>query len=312
MRRGDVCKLRWSSVDLKSGFVTVKTAKTGATTEIPIFPALREVLMAAAGERAGSPFVWPEAAKLYEDDADALNRRLNTILEAAGFVAPERVKPRPGPALPSLPPDETRKKALAAIRQAPGWTSKRRVWAREIVSLYLDGQGVKHVARDLGLSAGGVSGHLNAIQKLAGCSIVRRRESVTPDQVKGYAVAPAEPDRPRLRRASLRGWHSFRTTWTTLALTAGVPMELVRKVSGHTTADVVLKHYFRPGREDFKRTLQAAMPTWGAGAAAADHPRLAAGEGRTAKEEALAICRGVTARTWKKDVARIEALLASM
>jgi len=309
MRRGDVARLRWSSVDLKSGFVTVKTAKTGATTEIPIFPALREVLDAAAGARDGSPFVWPEAAKLYESDSDALNRRLNTILEAAGFVAPERVTARPGPALPSLPPEETRKKALAVIKQAPGWTSKRRAAARDIVTRYLDGQGVKHVARDLGISPGGVSGHLNAVEKMAGCAIVRRREPIAPAEVKGYAVAPAEPDRPRLRRASLRGWHSFRTTWTTLALTAGVPMELVRKVSGHTTADVVLKHYFRPGREDFKRTLQAAMPTWGA-AAPADRPLLAAGDGKTARDEALAILDATTVRTWKKDAARVRELVA--
>jgi hypothetical protein len=49
-------------------------------------------------------------------------------------------------------------------------------------------------------------------------------------------------------------------TWVTLALTAGVPLELVQKVTGHKTTDIVLKHYFRPGREDFRTALQAAMP----------------------------------------------------
>src|SRR2546428_202534 len=45
-----------------------------------------------------------------------------------------------------------------------------------------------------------------------------------------------------------------------LALTAGVPLELVQKVTGHKTTDIVLKHYFQPGREDFRRALQSAMP----------------------------------------------------
>ena len=63
-----------------------------------------------------------------------------------------------------------------------------------------------------------------------------------------------------MKKASVRGWHSFRTTWITLALSAGLPMELVRRVSGHTTTDIVLKHYFKPGREDFRRAIQAAMP----------------------------------------------------
>jgi integrase len=63
-----------------------------------------------------------------------------------------------------------------------------------------------------------------------------------------------------LRRASVRDFHSFRVTWVTLALSAGVPLELVQKVTGHKTTDIVLKHYFQPGREDFRRALQSAMP----------------------------------------------------
>jgi integrase len=63
-----------------------------------------------------------------------------------------------------------------------------------------------------------------------------------------------------LRRASVRDFHSFRVTWVTLALTAGVPMEVVKKVTGHRTADIVMKHYFQPGREEFRRTLATKLP----------------------------------------------------
>jgi hypothetical protein len=41
---------------------------------------------------------------------------------------------------------------------------------------------------------------------------------------------------------------------------SGVPLELVQKVTGHKTVDVVLKHYFQPGREEFRRAIQSAMP----------------------------------------------------
>lgn len=64
----------------------------------------------------------------------------------------------------------------------------------------------------------------------------------------------------RSQKASVKDFHSFRTTWITIALTAGVPMELVRRVTGHVTVDVVLKHYFRPGRADFRKALLRAMP----------------------------------------------------
>jgi integrase len=62
------------------------------------------------------------------------------------------------------------------------------------------------------------------------------------------------------QRSSLKDFHSLRTTWITMALSAGVPMELVRRVTGHSTVEVVLKHYFRPGREAFRASLGKALP----------------------------------------------------
>jgi integrase len=64
----------------------------------------------------------------------------------------------------------------------------------------------------------------------------------------------------RMQNATIKGFHSLRTTWITMALSAGVPMELVRRVTGHSTVEVVLKHYFRPKREEFRAALATAMP----------------------------------------------------
>ena len=80
-----------------------------------------------------------------------------------------------------------------------------------------------------------------------------------------------------LRKASVRDFHSFRVTWVTLALTAGVPLEIVRKVTGHRTAGIVMKHYFQPGREEFRRTLTNKLPLilgGGGGPKALDHQEL--------------------------------------
>jgi integrase len=161
MRRGDCCLLRWADVDLKAGYVVVKTGKTGETAEIPIFPMLADELRKADAARTpnaeGAEYVWPEAAKMFLTNRYGITYRTNLAIENAKI-------------------EET---------DAPS-----------------------HGTRNI----------------------------------------------------SVKDFHSFRTTWITLALSAGVPMELVRRVTGHTTTDVVLKHYFRPGREDFKKTLQSAMP----------------------------------------------------
>lgn len=68
------------------------------------------------------------------------------------------------------------------------------------------------------------------------------------------------PRQVGVRRASLRDFHSFRVTWVTLALVAGVPIEVVKKVTGHRTVEIVMKHYFRPGREEMRQTLRSRMP----------------------------------------------------
>ena len=37
-------------------------------------------------------------------------------------------------------------------------------------------------------------------------------------------------------------------------------MELVRRVTGHQTVEIVLRHYFRPDREQFRAALTGALP----------------------------------------------------
>jgi hypothetical protein len=112
------------------------------------------------------------------------------------------------------------------------------------------------------VSKGSTSHYLNEIEMGIGCRIVRGRPaggSLAAVLRNDSDLLRAERDGGQ-RRASVRDFHSFRVTWVTLALTAGVPLELVQKVTGHKTTDIVLKHYFQPGREDFRQTLQSAMP----------------------------------------------------
>ena len=103
-----------------------------------------------------------------------------------------------------------------------------------------------------------------------------------------------------LRRASVRDFHSFRVTWVTLALTAGVPLELVQKVTGHQTAETVLKHYFQPGREAFRQALQVAMP------------KLLTNGQKSPKDKMREILVGMNSRSWKADKARLEEIMAEL
>jgi integrase len=86
-------------------------------------------------------------------------------------------------------------------------------------------------------------------------------EEATSEEEKKNSRGEIHQERANgLRKASVRDFHSFRVTWVTIALTAGVPLEIVQKVTGHRTAAIVLKHYFQPGRDEYRRSLTDKLP----------------------------------------------------
>ena len=232
MRRGDCCLLRWRDVDTGNRFIRVKTAKTGQTVEIPMFPMLCEEI---ARHAQTDGYVFPDQAAMYRANPDGITWRVRKVFAAAGFKDADQ-------GVGDLSPDET----------AP--------------------------------TASGTDGGGDSLLLL------------------GSANAPASPIRgeihaPRksgLRRASVRDFHSFRVTWVTLALSANVPLELVRKVTGHKTAEIVMKHYFQPGREAFRAALQTAMP------------KLLTNGPASKREQALELIRNLTPR----NVGKLKAELA--
>ena len=254
MRRGDVARLRWQGVDLDAGFITVKTSKTGETVDIPIFPQLRHVL---ENQKRRGPFVFPEAAKIYATCPQALDVRLRRIFERAGFVRlPRKAEPE-ADRYPAAPPEEISRRADEAMPGA-GWGPKRQRTAMEILRRHLDGQTGIEIAKALGISRGGVSAHLHAIEKLIGLAVVSPAREEKPNGPAMLADAP--PEVQRAKRGSLVGWHGFRVTFCTMALANGVPLELVQRITGHRTADIVLKHYFHPNRKQLRDAIGNRMP----------------------------------------------------
>jgi integrase len=235
MRRGDCCLLRWKDVDLQRRFVTVKTAKTGQTVSIPIFPLLYDELKSRAKDRkSDNDYVFPEQALMYQENPDGITWRVRKVLAAAGFRDEDEV---PQTASGEVTPQ----KSDTSIQHSHP-NGKACVVRGEI-----------HISRKEGL-----------------------------------------------RRASVRDFHSFRVTWVTLALTAGVPLELVQKVTGHKTMDIVLKHYFQPGQEAFRQALQSAMP------------KLLTNGQKSPKDEMREILARMTVKTWKKDKVRMKELMAAL
>ena len=257
MRRGDCCLLTWADVDLKAGFIAVRTSKTGEPVDIPMFPMLRDVLSdACAKAKAALPrpkrgrrkepegYAFPEQAAMYKRNADGITWRVKKVINEAFKLKAVAA----GELLPEGEPEEVRRCAAEYMDSLGDTPRVPRM--RKAFESYMTGKNINEVVKETDQTKPTVSRHLNEIEDNIGLAFIRgkvrqeKKDVLQSERNKGS------------RRASLRDFHSFRVTWVTLALAAGVPLELVQRVTGHKTVEIVQKHYFRPGREDFRRAIE--------------------------------------------------------
>lgn len=283
MRRKDCCFLQWESIDLEAGFITVKTSKTGQVVDIPMADMLRTEIEKHLSN--GSEYVFPDARLLYEADPTSITRRFKTILRLAGFDDGKAAPPVEYKTDPYTPEE---------IMQAAEkiYTGKKLAHAKAVLSVYLNGESINKSAKAAGVSQGTASLYLNELEARTRKAFIRGKHR----PVK--AIAP--PTRGKIREerkngklaASVRDFHSFRTTFVTLALMRGMPLDTVRKITGHQTASIVTKHYFRPEREQLKTAMQKALPGLLTSSA----------QPFTPAEKAADILRSVSSDNWREQV----------
>ncbi len=251
MRKGDCCRLRWASVDLESGFITVKTSKTGRSVDIPLADLLREEIEKQTGN--GSKYVFPRLAERYTTDDTYLTKRFKRILASAGFHDGKT----PSSLLAPYDSEELATKAHNYFSRIRNDQKRRKV--RAVFEHYTEGHKLSIAAERAGVSKSTASLYLNTIEQETGIAFIRKKPR------KAEALPPCRGDvcierETGIRRASVRDFHALRTTWITLALMSGLPMELVQTITGHATAEIVMEHYFKPQREQLKTAMQSCLP----------------------------------------------------
>lgn len=98
------------------------------------------------------------------------------------------------------------------------------------------------------------------------------------------------------RKASLRGFHSFKTTWVTFALMNGVPIEVIKKITGNQIVDVVLENYFQPGLEDMRNLVRSKMP----GVIIGDSPKLLVQDTQFDRTQIYQLVETIDAGNWRE------------
>ena len=245
-RIGDVCRLTWDCVDLRGGFIDVLTAKAGVHVTIPIFPRLKATLerLAADADGFGTAFVFPRAAAMYNhvNEKGQPDQRVGIFRAVKPLIALAVYGDKPEAEIGKVAGDaeaepKTPDQICAMIegsRFAPG--KKARVI--DTYRRFAAGETYAQITAATGRGKAIISQDLEAVEDLTG-------ERVRPgDSAPGGRAVMSKRElvkRTRAARgvgkfaASLYGWHSLRTSFVTLALQYGVPIEDVRKIVGHTT-----------------------------------------------------------------------------
>ena len=311
LRRGDACCLKWSDVNLDANRIRVQTRKTGGNVVIPILPALRTVLEARG--RTASPYVFPALAAAYLHEPSDINKRLNAVFVRAGLrdaSDPDDPEASEQPPINIPNEDELRAEVLAKLKALTFDQVSPRVKDQliEVFDLYSSGSVTADIAKTMKVSKGSVSNYLNMIEKFAGHPIVRRevlaalkKQAIMTPAEPSATESPARTDKRGVIRVNARGFHALRATFTTQALAAGVPVEVVKLITGHSITETVLKHYFNPDEATVLKTVEKAMPRL-----------LTGGDAPSVRDRLLAAVNGMRKKRFEEDRKSLSQLIVEL
>ena len=261
LRRGDVCTLKWSSVNLKDRILTVRTSKTGAAVTLPIMDRLHCVLEGVLAERREAEvYVFPEAERMLRENPDGITYRVKKVF-ARAFEKPEEATVVEEKTTKHVKLSDVLQDVLKAVDSASMAAGKRAKLV-DLLNLYASGKSYREIQAERTISRGAISGLLHEAEKLVGMSFLPDTSAKKSSVRKAVQDVTRQARKIGMRDASKYDFHALRTTFVTLALGAKNPMpvEKVIALTGHRTVETAMKYYFKPKGSDFKNELEAAMP----------------------------------------------------
>jgi len=267
LRCGDICLLQWSGVDIKKNCLTIRTSKTQADLKLPILQLLKTVLVERDMKKTAGSYVFPEAAKHYNKNPGRITYRVKKIF-AKAFAGPpaedKEKKKRPEPLLKPVRLADVLDQVLRAVSVAPGISDAKRERMVSVLCLYAEKRSLRRIEKEDGIPKGTASGLLKEAQTIS------KRVFLPTSGIRntpGYSIKEAVTDATRtqrtvgMRAASKYDFHALRTTFVTLAISAGIiSTDKLRALTGHATVEIVMRHYFKPKGTDFADELTRSMP----------------------------------------------------
>ena len=262
LRIGDVCNLKWESIDWKDGgWIELYTSKTTSDAIIPIWPRLRDVLESRLPEREqDQPYVFPEAAKMYNGISEkGWDHRKQIYYRGKKLFALAfcNTAPKDRVSANRIELSDILPEALEAVKVARMAESKRER-VIEVIELYASGKTYTEISDITRLSKGQISDYLREVEILTGW--VFRIGANKRQDLKTLMNGTRKNREVGKNAVSTLGWHNLKTTFITLALANNLPIETIKTITGNSDIETIRKHYFKPRRQHLKAVLGDKLP----------------------------------------------------
>ena len=251
MRVGDVCKLKWDDIDWKTRIIFCKTSKAKKNVAVPISDMLYERLQEARTIQDGeepSPYVWPEAAKMYETNKSGIYKRGGLLFAKALFgdeIGEPEVTLLEDGEQPPVPP--TILEAMDLVRESR-FAEEKKDGMLKVLEAKMEGMTTTQIVRNLHFNKSRVCEYLREIFRFCNLDLRAQRTplNVTKKLLDKIRVSRAVGQ----RAASIYGWHSFRGTFAIKAKDRwGVSIEDIMLIIGHAAKETTLASYLNPTKK---------------------------------------------------------------
>lgn len=249
MRIGDVCHLKWEDINWKTKTIFCLTRKAHKKVAVPISDLLYERLKEAeAIEGDPSPYIWPEAAAMYDNNKTGIFKR-GTRLFAKALFGHLFDSPEPTVIEDCNKPSEPKTifGAIDFIKESR-FLEEKKQGIIKVLEAKAEGKTTMQIVRDLKMNKSMVCEYLREVVRTYGLDLRAKREPLNKMRAAlektriGRAVGQ--------RSASAYGWHSFRGTFAFKAKEYwGMSLEDIRLLIGHSDEDTTLDNYLNPSRE---------------------------------------------------------------
>ena len=208
-------------------------------------------------ERRESPYVWPSAARMYEDNLTGITYRGKVLFARALSAAPQDAPERPALASDRVNLADALSQVSEAV-QAADYCPAKRDRILDTITRYARGESYRDIQKATGRPRSVTSEDLAEAEEVSGYSFRKGATDKHGGDIKTLIKGTRQKRGQGRLAASLFGWHNLRGTFVVLALDAGVPFETVTRCTGHTTAKTVRDHYYNPTRDHTRQAMRKA------------------------------------------------------